>query len=303
MYRLLQALEREPNHRAEGGDVKTIAAASKRSNPHKYLLYRPAIGVLLNYISIGYKDLNDHAAMLLYLSADGIKMSNKNDFGYVGGVATMNTSANAAAKRLPESSDGSGTSAQINSHCLYPQDLSPFTRKPMFVVVDSNNSAAFKDLSSVFGKPLVTLLSPAEHPSSLKDISPLGSLFTLFLHSPLKAFLLLQSISQVANQEAWKAISQQFATMESNIEDLLHKNMSNYSDNVTRFLQDDFTRTLIVRYILSLTVLKAHEVFNDPLYLPSSNVGSEIDALSDENVLVEGMQAVLIKTNQLGTSE
>lgn len=29
-------------------------------------------------------------------------------------------------------------------HCLHPSDLVPFTRKPLFLVVDSNNSIAFK---------------------------------------------------------------------------------------------------------------------------------------------------------------
>ncbi|ETE59714.1 Protein SCAI, partial [Ophiophagus hannah] len=29
-------------------------------------------------------------------------------------------------------------------HCLHPGDLYPFTRKPLFVIVDSSNSVAYK---------------------------------------------------------------------------------------------------------------------------------------------------------------
>lgn len=31
-------------------------------------------------------------------------------------------------------------------HCLHPNDLIPFTRKPMFLIIDSTNSTTFKVL-------------------------------------------------------------------------------------------------------------------------------------------------------------
>lgn len=42
-------------------------------------------------------------------------------------------------------------------HCLYPGDLYPFTRRPMFIIIDSDNSFVFQhiprlqNLSNIFG--------------------------------------------------------------------------------------------------------------------------------------------------------
>jgi hypothetical protein len=51
--------------------------------------------------------------------------------GYHGGILTN-------ARK-----DNSDPEQQSISHCLHPGDLLPFTRKPMFLIVDSNNSVAF----------------------------------------------------------------------------------------------------------------------------------------------------------------
>ena len=87
MYRMLQALEREPSvpgssqAETEEGANPVSQSPVKRSNPHKYLLYRPSLGVLMNYLSIGFKDLGENNSLLVYLSADGLKLAHKNDFG------------------------------------------------------------------------------------------------------------------------------------------------------------------------------------------------------------------------------
>ena len=53
-------------------------------------------------------------------------------------------------------------------NCLYPGDLQPFTRRPTFVVVDSDNSTAFANIPRNFDQPLVVLMSPQEVPSSFR---------------------------------------------------------------------------------------------------------------------------------------
>ena len=55
-------------------------------------------------------------------------------------------------------------------NCLYPGDLQPFTRRPAFVVVDSDNSTAFANIPRNFDQPLVVLMSPQEVPSSFRGI-------------------------------------------------------------------------------------------------------------------------------------
>ena len=54
MYRMLQSLEREPNS-TQLPAASDPASMVKRSNPHKYLLYRPTIAQLLLYIATAHK--------------------------------------------------------------------------------------------------------------------------------------------------------------------------------------------------------------------------------------------------------
>lgn len=76
MFRIMQALERErvsglsrPSDAADISDEKH----KKRSNPHKFLLYRPSFAQLLVFLSTAFKELQDNNVLLLYISADGLK--------------------------------------------------------------------------------------------------------------------------------------------------------------------------------------------------------------------------------------
>lgn len=46
-------------------------------------------------------------------------------------------------------------------------------------------------------------MSPVEYPPQCKDTTPLGSLFTLFLHCPIKAFCFICDITQ-STTDTWK---------------------------------------------------------------------------------------------------
>lgn len=117
--------------------------------------------------------------------------------GYdLGGVST-------SAKREPEHKGSQSHAPQQRlaggkePHCLYPGDLYPFTRKPLFVVVDSDNSFVFQQIPRYFGQPLMVLMSPQDTPPGLRDLRHAGSLFTLFLHSPLAAFCLICNVASL----------------------------------------------------------------------------------------------------------
>ena len=53
-------------------------------------------------------------------------------------------------------------------HCFYPGDLYAFTRKPLFIVVDSENSSVFGNMPHFFGQPLVVLMSPQDIPAQFQ---------------------------------------------------------------------------------------------------------------------------------------
>lgn len=87
--------------------------------------------------------------------------------GYeLGGLAT-------SVKR--DSVDGGGLSCRGKSykenHCLYPGDLYPFTRRPMFIIIDSDNSFVFQHIPRYFGQPLVILMSPQDVPPAFQGRS------------------------------------------------------------------------------------------------------------------------------------
>ena len=50
MYRILLSIEREPLDLDKKEDKNNV-----RSNPHKYLLYKPTIAQLLMYVSAAFK--------------------------------------------------------------------------------------------------------------------------------------------------------------------------------------------------------------------------------------------------------
>lgn len=43
-------------------------------------------------------------------------------------------------------------------HCIYPGDLFLFLRKPLFLIVESDNSSAFQHIPRYFNQPLVVLM-------------------------------------------------------------------------------------------------------------------------------------------------
>ena len=54
----------------EGADDEK---SPRRSNPRKYLLYRPSFAQISLYLATCFKDISENSAMLLYISADGTK--------------------------------------------------------------------------------------------------------------------------------------------------------------------------------------------------------------------------------------
>jgi hypothetical protein len=88
----------ENSEDAPNASTATDKGASRRVNPHKYLLYKPAFSQLMVYIATAFKvgstatelflvgnrkvcllffpqpqEINDNSALLVYLSADGAK--------------------------------------------------------------------------------------------------------------------------------------------------------------------------------------------------------------------------------------
>ncbi|KAK8372471.1 hypothetical protein O3P69_010546, partial [Scylla paramamosain] len=303
MFRMLQTLEREPQEDMtqiydtspapaktpfNGEAVPTTTTTSnntttttttttttapggprtmKRENPHKYLLYKPTFSQLMVFLASGFKELPANGAMLLYISADGAYTSAKHpqDPGYdFGGVVTN-------SKRDTEHNTSGGKRAlQLKDmHCFYPGDLYAFTRKPLFIVVDSENSVVFGNMPHFFGQPLVVLMSPQDVPSQFQDQHHRGNLFTLFLHSPLMGLCLVSSLCDIpmALWEKCQALVDRFSAEASR---LVARSRS-VDPSFLQFFGDDFLRLLILRYIFCSTVLRAHRVFKGRQFYPRTH--------------------------------
>ncbi|KAF9360303.1 hypothetical protein BGX26_009882 [Mortierella sp. AD094] len=155
-------LKEEPTEDQSITVRRNTEKGTKRLNPHKYLLYRPTLSQLMVYLATAFKEVSSDSALLIYLSADGSKRSaadHSGTKGYHGGILTN-------SRKVADNTD---PEQQSISHCLHPGDLLPFTRKPMFLIVDSNNSVAFADMPRVFSHPFMSLLSPTEYPASIPD--------------------------------------------------------------------------------------------------------------------------------------
>ncbi|XP_020083167.1 protein SCAI isoform X3 [Ananas comosus] len=154
-FRMLQCLEWEPSgsfcqtptkETAENGgftdesgasgliDINLAAAdmtdPNLPSNPRKAIIYHPSISHLIAVIATICEELSSDGVLLIYISASG-----KADHS-LGGKPNTNVSSESY---LYLGSRGNGG---LNN--LYPEDLIPFTRSPLFLIIDSDNSQAFK---------------------------------------------------------------------------------------------------------------------------------------------------------------
>jgi len=275
MFRMLQTLEREPQDElAQVYDsspapgrvpIENGGVMGRRENPHKYLLYKPTLPQLQVFLASGYKELPPNGALLLYISADGSfpVRPQPEDTGYDMGGILMNP------KRDVEPTNNKN-SGQFKEHCcLFPGDLFPFTRRPTFLVVDSDNSLAFSSIPHYFDMPLVVLMSPQDVPPTFQDHAHKGSLFTLFLHSPLSAFCFVTNIVDVPIHLWDKCLAyiDRFITEASR----LLTRCRGVDPSYLNFLGDDFLRLLLCRYIFCDAVLRIHRAFKASQFYPRSH--------------------------------
>ncbi|KAK9165761.1 hypothetical protein Scep_000952 [Stephania cephalantha] len=128
-------------------------------NPKKAILYRPNITQLISVLGTICEELPSDSIFLLYISAPGKVGRHCNSQLDISGVPRNSENVKVAHQNCHpfnesnkrDSSDGvedyvclgpRGGGGGLNN--LYPSDLIPFTRRPLFLIMDSDNSHAFK---------------------------------------------------------------------------------------------------------------------------------------------------------------
>ncbi|KAM1161249.1 hypothetical protein ACFX2B_000370 [Malus domestica] len=246
-------------------------------NPRKAVIYRPSVTHLIAVMATICEELPLDSIMLVYLSASG-KVDHSNTSQVYNSGGSQKSSKNKVPlqdqnKFQPESrinnkGESSGYYDQYlwfgprgngGLNNLYPGDIIPFTRRPLFLVIDSDNSHAFKVLHGAErGETAALLLSPMrpafKNPADA-DLTQNGSQFTFFLTAPLAAFSQLVGFSSSDTE----------AEVYSNAESLLSAAFSEWEvilctttslDLVwAQVISDPFLRRLILRFIFCRAVL------------------------------------------------
>ncbi|XP_049409320.1 uncharacterized protein LOC125872610 [Solanum stenotomum] len=264
-------------------------------NPRKSILYRPSVTNYLAVLATNCEELSHDGVLLLYLSAAGSSQNSFSSPSHGAGRSFMSRVGDSEASSTsslnfefeianPTSAKGNCLSEQ--SSCLYigsrsseglngiyPCDLLPFTRRPLFLVIDSNISKSFTALSgSEKGESVAMLLSPAMSlpiPTVDSSRQPSGSSFTSFLTIPLQAFILMlgftgSDIDMDMYDKADKLLSSSL-----NEWGLLLAASDNLNPVWAQTLGDPFLRRLILRFIFCRTVLVLYApTFNKTEFLP-----------------------------------
>ncbi|GLT33717.1 hypothetical protein SLA2020_082810 [Shorea laevis] len=298
-YRMLQCLEWEPSgsfyhkrpvepkengfavdHSGASGVIDLNLAADMTDptlppNPRKAILYHPSVTHLMAVMATVCEELPPESVMLVYLSASGkAGCINTSQIETSGG--SRRTSKNKVVsqnsleqnnhvngkKGSSDHSDGYlwlGAKGNSGSNNLYPADIIPFTRRPLFLVIDSDSSHAFKVLHGAErGEKAALLLSPLrqvfKNPSSA-DILHNGSQFTFFLTAPVQAFCQMIDLSlSGADVDLLNDAENILATAFSEWEVILCTS-SNLDLVWAQVLSDSFLRRLIIRFIFCRSVL------------------------------------------------
>lgn len=243
-------------------------------NPRKAILYHPSVLHLISVLGTIIEELSSDSVLLVYISASGKADHNiglqRDTYG-----TSLNSSKLHPASRARHKWDDSppqdpvcdgqdssdqgylylGPRGSGGFNILYPEDLIPFTRRPLFIIIDSDNSQAFKVLHGAErGETAALLLSP-EKPSSISsDLTPNGGQFTFFLTSPLLAYCQLIGLSSEIDVDAYNNAETILSSTLAEWEVTLCT--SNSLDPVwAQVLPDPFLRRLIVRFIFCRAVL------------------------------------------------
>ncbi|KAK9911520.1 hypothetical protein M0R45_035421 [Rubus argutus] len=295
-FRMLQSLEWEPSGSFYQSNVarngqngasgpsrinysQEIADPTLPHNPRKAVLYRPSVTHFLAVLATVCEELPSDGVILIYLSASA-------GSGMPCDATSLSTLACPSDRLNPSCGQSKGDDSSLHASCLhfgthgngginsiYPSDLVPFTRRPLFLVIDCDSSEAFEAINGIQKGETAAMLLSSSSSYQTSDVGssrqPCGSLFTIFLTAPLQAFCLLLSISGTdidtdTYNKAEKLLSSSLSDWGSTLA------TSDTIDPVwAQVLTDPFLGRLILRFIFCRAVLSLYApTFNKKDFIP-----------------------------------
>ncbi|KAK6143081.1 hypothetical protein DH2020_023429 [Rehmannia glutinosa] len=152
-------------------------------NPRKAILFRPSATHFIAVLGTVCEELPSDGILLIYVSASGNSTHATSSpsragssIGYTENIVrgfqfhSINSDSSAVNPFSSGCDTADGDSADClrigprghgGINCIYPSDLLPFTRRPLFLVIDSENSKAFKltCVNGRVGEDLISLIS------------------------------------------------------------------------------------------------------------------------------------------------
>jgi len=253
-------------------NAQVSSAAAIPAHPQKFILYEASPMQVMNHLACLSSTLPMNKGIMLYISTDGD--ASGNGFRLSADVGRTQTS---------------------DSTTLTPSDIQPFTRMPLFIVVDSDNSQCLENIDLRYGEKFLCLMSPTKWGSTVSATVPSG-LFTLFLHAPLPAFCLLCGLTNV-DADAYKGA-------EVFLNDFLNRVVDAQAPllpgGVEHLLGDLYIKSMVARFVFAHAVLSLYAPARGkgPEYLPQSK--PSLDALLKSEHL---RNVVLRVASILGVSE
>ncbi|CAH9085455.1 unnamed protein product [Cuscuta epithymum] len=270
-------------------------------NPRKAILYRPTVTSFIAVLATICDELPPDGVLLIYLSASGCCQNPIPSPSHSGAALGISENIFKGLRSHFNDSEAASTSP-LNPVCditdspsaktdtlsqpvsglhigsrgmngIFPCDFLPFTRKPLFLVIDSDISGDFKALSgSEKGESTAILLSPTtSFPLSVMDATrqPNQISFTMFLTLPLQAYILMLGFTG----------SDVEMDLFNKAEKLLSSSLNQWgqalavSDSLdpvwAQILNDPFLRRLLLRFIFCRAVLALNaSSFNKTEFLP-----------------------------------
>jgi len=184
----------------------------------------------MNHLACLSSTLPMNKGIMLYISADGDPSGN--GFSLAADV---------------------GRTQNSDSTALTPMDLQPFTRMPLFIVVDSDNSQCLDNIDLRFGEKFLCLMSPTKWVSTVQNSVPSG-LFTLFLHAPLPAFCLLCGLTNV-DEDAYKGAE---SFLNEFVNRVVDAQAPLLPGGVEQLLGDLYIKTMVARFVFAHAVLSQY---------------------------------------------
>ncbi|KAA8520353.1 hypothetical protein F0562_014609 [Nyssa sinensis] len=273
-------------------------------NPHKAVLYRTSITHFIAVLATICEELPPDGILFIYLSASGSSLhtmsspsrtciGNKNIIrssqSHIIHSGENSTSPFGSPCDSPNPSSGqskgdclnyqtsclhSGARGGRGVNCIFPCDIIPFTRRPLFLVIDSDSSKTFMAINGAEkGEPAVMLLSPSSSspmPAAVDSSHhPSGSLFTSFLTAPLQALCLLLGFSGSDIEMDMYNKAEKLLSLSLNDWGSMLATSDNLDPAWAQVLGDPFLRRLLLRFIFCLAVLTLYApTFNKKEFLP-----------------------------------